>query len=513
MARRSPRQGDAADTGDGALRQLRVWLALTDLGVIVWATLGAQLLRFGVSGGRDIASTTERFALDYSTFSLGLALVWWLALRAHGLYEPHVLGHGATEYRLLGAATLRVFAGLALVGFALQVQIARGYILLALPAGVIGLFVARRLWRRWIGGQRVAGRLSHDVLVVGEASHAAGLIEAFRAVPEAGYGVVGVCTSTTDEASVAGVPVVGTEHEAAQVAIDLGVDVVACSAVHRLGTSGLRRLGWALEGSGIDLVVSPGLTEVAGPRVLTRPVAGLPLLHVEAPEFSGPKLYLKSTLDWLGALVLVIVLSPVMLAVAVAVKVQDGGPVFFRQERVGLGGRTFRMMKFRSMVPDAHALLPELRERQSVPDRGVDTDADADALRDGAAPTRTARPDRGVLFKMEDDPRITPVGRFIRRYSLDELPQLFDVLAGTMSLVGPRPPLAEEVAQYEDDVHRRLLVKPGVTGLWQVNGRSDLTWEQSVRFDLYYVENWSVALDLLILWRTVFAVLGQRGAY
>lgn len=489
MARRPPRQGDAADTGDGALRQLRVWLALTDLGVIVWATLGAQLLRFGLSGGRDIASTSERFALDYSTFSLGLALVWWLALRAHGLYEPHVLGHGATEYRLLGAATLRVFAGLALVGFALQVQIARGYILLALPAGVIGLFVARRLWRRWIGGQRVAGRLSHHVLVVGEATHAAGLVEAFRGVPEAGYDVVGVCTSTTDEAVVAGVPVVGTEHEAAQVAIDLGVDVVACGAVHRLGTSGLRRLGWALEGSGIDLVVSPGLTEVAGPRVLTRPVAGLPLLHVEAPEFSGPKLYLKSTLDWVGALVLVILLSPVMLAVAVAVKLSDGGPVFFRQERVGLDGEIFHMTKFRSMAVDAEARLEALREQAS------------DDV------------DRGVLFKVRDDPRVTPIGRFIRRYSIDELPQLFNVLTGRMSLVGPRPPLPAEVAQYEHDVHRRLLVKPGMTGLWQINGRSDLTWEQSVRFDLYYVENWSVAQDIVILWRTFHAVVTKDGAY
>lgn len=511
MARRSPRQGDAAETDDGALRQLRVWLALTDLGVILWATLGAQLLRFGVSGGEGIASTSERFALDYSTFSLGLALVWWLALRAHGLYEPHILGHGATEYRLLGAATLRVFAGLALIGFALQVQIARGYIVLALPAGLVGLFLARRMWRRWIGGQRVAGRLTHHVLVVGEATHAAGLVEAFRDVPEAGYDVVGVCTSTTDEAVVAGVPVVGTEHEAAEVAMDLGVDVVACGAVHRLGTSGLRRLGWALEGSGIDLVVSPGLTEIAGPRVLTRPVAGLPLLHVEAPEFSGPKLYLKSTLDWLGALVLVILLSPVMLAVAVAVKLHDGGPVFFHQERVGLGGRTFRMMKFRSMVPDAHEMLPELRERQSVPDRGIDIAADA--VRDGAVPARSTPPDRGVLFKMEDDPRITPVGRFIRRYSLDELPQLFNVLTGRMSLVGPRPPLPAEVAQYEHDVHRRLLVKPGMTGLWQINGRSDLTWEQSVRFDLYYVENWSVAQDIVILWRTFHAVVTKDGAY
>lgn len=249
---------------------MRVWLALTDLGVIVWATLGAQVLRFRDLGGENVASTTERLSLDYSTFSIGLAIVWWLALRAHGLDEPHVLGHGATEYRSLGAATLGVFAGLALIGFALQVQVARGYILLALPAGLFGLFVARQMWRRWIGGQRVAGRLSHDVLVVGEASHVEGIIEAFRTVPEAGYHVVAVCTSTTEETRVWGVPVVGTEQEAARVATDIGVDVVACGALHRLGISGLRRLGWALKCSGIALVVSPGLTEIAGPRVLSR---------------------------------------------------------------------------------------------------------------------------------------------------------------------------------------------------------------------------------------------------
>ncbi len=493
----------AAQSTPREMRQVQLWLAVSDLAIIAWATFGAQVLRFGVDGAR-VVSPEEFVSVDYTTFSLLLIVIWWLALRLHGLYSSHILGHGAVEYRLLGTATLRVFAAVALVGFALQIQVARGYILLALPAGLVGLYISRRLWRRWLGAQRIAGRMSHDVIVVGEAGHAKALIEAFAEVPEAGYRVVGVCTSTTDDAEVGGVPVLGSEHEVAKLAIEIGVDVVACTAAHRLGTAGLRRLGWALEGSDIELVVSPGLTGVAGPRVLTRPVAGLPLLHVEAPKFSGPRLVVKATVDWLGAAVLVVLFSPLLVGVAVAIKLQDGGPVFFRQERVGLDGRIFEMFKFRSMAPDAEARLAEVKELQEQ--------LVATSVRDGRA-LESQTVDRGVLFKMPDDPRVTPVGRFIRRYSIDELPQLFDVLAGRMSLVGPRPPLQEEVSRYETDVRRRLLVKPGMTGLWQINGRSNLSWEETVRFDLYYVENWSVAQDLLILWRTLSAVIRKDGAY
>lgn len=508
----------AADDDDHpGLRQVQIRIALTDFVLITWAVFGALILRFGLDAGSDIAASTDRFSLGYPTFSAALALAWWLSLLLHGAYEAEILGRGPTEYRLLLNATLRVFAAVALLAYAFKVEVARGYVLLALPAGLIGLFVARQVWRRWLGAERRAGKLNHDVLVVGEAGHARGLIEAFAKVPEAGYGVVGVCTSTTDAKRVGGVPVVGSEHQTAQLAIELGVDVVACGAVHRLGSSGLRRLGWALEGSGIELLLSPGLTEIAGSRVIARPVAGLPLLHVEAPTFSGPALIIKSTLDWLMALALVIVLSPLMLLVATLIKFQDGGPVFFRQQRVGLDGKAFQMTKLRSMRIDAEAELDELKHRQleertssirveDVHHHAVGSTSDAESV-------SAARVDRGVLFKMERDPRITPVGRFIRRYSIDELPQLFDVLSGKMSLVGPRPPLQDEVSQYEDDVHRRLLVKPGMTGLWQVNGRSNLSWDESVRLDLYYVENWSVALDMLILWRTFSAVFGKDGAY
>ncbi|HEX6872569.1 MAG TPA: sugar transferase, partial [Micromonosporaceae bacterium] len=248
----------------------------------------------------------------------------------------------------------------------------------------------------------------------------------------------------------------------------------------------LRRLGWQMEGTGIDLVLAPALTDVAGPRIHTRPVAGLPLIHVESPEFSGVRKAVKGLVDRSLALLALILLSPVFLVVAIAIRLDSRGPVFFRQTRVGLGGQEFGVFKFRSMVVDADNMLDELSQYN-------ETD--------------------GLMFKMRRDPRVTRVGAFLRKWSLDELPQLLNVVSGEMSLIGPRPPLPSEVAWYDQDVARRLLVKPGMTGLWQVSGRSDLSWEDGIRLDLYYVENWSLATDLTILWKTVGAVVRRRGAY
>ena len=235
-------------------------------------------------------------------------------------------------------------------------------------------------------------------------------------------------------------------------------------------------------------MVAPSLTDIGGPRIHTRPVQGLPLIHVETPTYSGRKLYTKRAFDLVGSGLLTVALSPVLLVLAVLVKATSPGPVFFLQERVGLNGGTFPMVKFRSMVVDAEARLQEL----SALDRAEGND---------------------VLFKMRNDPRVTKVGAFMRRYSLDEVPQLFNVLMGEMSLVGPRPPLAREVERYDVHVHRRFLVKPGMTGLWQVSGRSDLSWEDSVRLDLFYVENWSLVSDILILLKTARAVVRSEGAY
>jgi exopolysaccharide biosynthesis polyprenyl glycosylphosphotransferase len=250
-----------------------------------------------------------------------------------------------------------------------------------------------------------------------------------------------------------------------------------------LGSAGLRKLGWDLESTGIGLVLAPGMTQVAGPRILTRPVAGLPLLHVEAPTFTGPKRAVKNSFDIFGAALIGLLLSPLLLLVVLLVR-RDGGPAFYRQTRVGLGGEPFGMVKFRSMVPNADR-MPRPGEH------------------DGAGP----------LFKQKNDPRITPLGRILRKTSIDELPQLWNVVRGDMSLVGPRPPLASEVELYDDHVRRRFLVKPGMTGLWQVSGRSDLAWDDSVRLDLYYVENWNLVEDLKIMWRTGLTVLRGDGAY
>lgn len=248
----------------------------------------------------------------------------------------------------------------------------------------------------------------------------------------------------------------------------------------------LRWISWQLEGTDTDLVVSPGLTEVGGRRLHIQRVAGLPLLHIDEPEFSGFRRMVKGAFDRVMAGLALIVLSPVLIGIALAVRLAGPGPVLFTQTRIGRNGRTFRMIKFRSMCLDAESRRAALIEHNES---------------------------AGPLFKIRTDPRVTAVGRVLRRFSLDELPQLFNVITGSMSLVGPRPPLAEEVAQYRDDARRRLLVKPGLTGLWQISGRSDLSWDESVRLDLRYVENWSLALDMVVLWKTARAVVGAHGAY
>jgi exopolysaccharide biosynthesis polyprenyl glycosylphosphotransferase len=305
-----------------------------------------------------------------------------------------------------------------------------------------------------------------------------------------GMQVVGACVpqpAAADLLRAEGVPVLGDLSAAAGVVRSLRADAVAVTCSSETAAVYLRRLSWDLEGSGVELLVAPGLMEVAGPRMHMRPFIGLPLVHVEEPEFTGPKRLVKNLLDRMGAMVVLLLTAPVLACIALAVRLDSPGPVLFRQQRVGQGGRAFTMLKFRTMVADAESRREALRSRNQNSD--------------------------GLLFKVTGDPRVTRVGRVLRRYSLDEIPQLLNVVSGRMSLVGPRPPLPEEVALYDDSVARRLLVKPGLTGLWQVSGRSDLTWEEAVRLDLRYVENWSLALDIQILWKTVSAVVRAEGAY
>jgi exopolysaccharide biosynthesis polyprenyl glycosylphosphotransferase len=261
----------------------------------------------------------------------------------------------------------------------------------------------------------------------------------------------------------------------------VGADTVVVTSDDALTPDELREMSWQLVPGEHHLVLAPSLTDVGGPRIHTRPVAGLPLIHVETPRSEGWKKYGKRGLDIVGATAALVILSVPLLLVALAVKLSSPGPVLYRQERVGLNGDPFLMLKFRSMRENADAELPALLAQQG---------------RDGTP-----------LFKVKDDPRLTPLGRFLRKFSIDEFPQLVNVLTGDMSLVGPRPQREAEVALYDNVAFRRLLIKPGMSGLWQVSGRSQLSWEDAIRLDLYYVENWSLMGDIVILWRTVRAVV------
>ena len=489
MTLRTPHRLDhSTEISERALSSLIRRMGITDLLVIIWAVLGAQLIRFGPDAAGATLPGVQHISLasTYTFFSTVLVGAWLLILRIHGAYDQRLLGHVPEEYKAVATASFRLFGVLAAVSYVLRLDVARGYVAMALPAGMIGLLLSRWFWRRWLTLHRVQGLMSASVLVVGDHDHLVNLIRALNSVPEAGYQVVAACCDEPDRSNFGQVPVLGNESEAAEIARRIGVNTVACTSSSRLGADGLRRLSWALEGQDIDLVVTPGLTDVAGPRVLTRPVAGMSLLHVEAPVFAGPRLAVKSAIDRCGAAFLLALLSPLFAVVAALLRLDRRGPVFYRQARIGKDGTSFSMLKFRTMLVGAEAMLPSLQDRSEG---------------------------QGPLFKLRDDPRITRIGAKLRRYSLDELPQLVNVLRGEMSLVGPRPPLPSEVKTYANDVRRRLLVKPGMTGLWQINGRSDLSWDESVRFDLYYVENWSIMSDLMILWRTGRAVLRASGAY
>ncbi|MHA6784831.1 sugar transferase [Pseudonocardia saturnea] len=417
----------------------------------------------------------------------GLATVVCLALvRA---WHPPVLGQGVEEYTRLfrGVTGSAVLIGMG--GLALQIPSVRPWAFGLIPMMGLLCLCGRYLLRRGLHARRAAGRCVHSALVVGSTEAVADLIRRTRREPYNGWAVRAACLPEgvgPDGGSLFDdVPVVGDLDAVAEAVRAGGHRVVAVGRAPGWTPRRLHQLAWDLEGLGADLVVDPGLMEVAGPRLHVSPVDGLPLLRLTQPSLTGPARVVKAVLDRLGALALLTILVPLMLAVALAVAL-DGGPVFFRQARVGRHGTTFQMVKFRSMVVDAEALRAALGEEN-----------------EGAGP----------LFKIRRDPRITRVGALLRRYSLDELPQLFNVLGGSMSLVGPRPPLPEEVATYDQQAQRKLRVRPGLTGLWQVSGRSDLSWEESVRLDLRYVENWSLALDGIILWKTVGTIIKPGGAY
>jgi exopolysaccharide biosynthesis polyprenyl glycosylphosphotransferase len=406
------------------------------------------------------------------------------------VWERRILGQGAEEFRRLGNAVLAAMFLLGLTALAMDVGYFRPWVFGVLPVTGVGLMSTRYALRRVLHARRRRGHCMYPVLVAGDLDEVADLIGRTRRESYNGWSVTGVCISGQTAASpareVRGVPVIGGLPDVSALARRGDYAVVAVAPAAHWTRQRLRELAWELEGSPAELVVAPTLMEVTGPRLHVAPVYGLTLLRVSQPTFTGLRWMLKSAGDRVAALLALIVIAPVLLAVALAIKCGEGGPVLFRQQRVGKGGRLFGMLKFRSMVVDAE------RRRSQL-----------DHVNEGA----------GLLFKVRADPRVTRVGAVLRRYSLDELPQLVNVLTGDMSMVGPRPPLPAEAEQYGYEARRRLLVKPGLTGLWQVSGRSELSWEETVSLDLRYVENWSFAMDAVILWKTLGAVLRGHGAY
>ncbi|WP_089249945.1 sugar transferase [Rhodococcoides kyotonense] len=457
-------------------------LVVSDTIVVVASVAAAHFVRFG-------ADTDS----SYVPVTVGLIAGWLIALAAFRSRSTRIVGAGPDEYRLVLTTSFRLFGLLAIGSLLLQMDVARGYLAIAFPLGTLGLLVTRRAWRKHLVRERGRGLSTSSLLVVGSPDAAAGMIRSLERDRRSGYRVVGYCAPNTATApeflTVHGrsIPLLGDENTVLDAVRASGADTVAVTATEHLGPVGIRKMLWALEPHDVDLVVAPGVMDVAGSRLVMRPAADIPLINVEKPQYDGAAKFTKSAFDILFALGALVVAAPVMLVIAVAVKCTSPGPVFHRSERMGLDGKPFEMIKFRSMVVDAESHLEALLSQNDS--------------------------DGGVLFKMKDDPRVTRVGRVIRRLSLDELPQFLNVLKRDMSVVGPRPPLRREVDGYDIDVRRRLLVKPGVTGLWQVSGRSDLSWEESVRLDLSYVENWSMSQDLLIIARTVRAVTRSEGAY
>lgn len=466
------------------LKALPVTALVIDLAVM----LGVGFI--AILGRRELDIFTASARVESSLTIAGPAMIlgWLAAIGLLGGYRTEVFGAGVDEYKRVLNASL-VAAGLSGVGcYLAKYELSRGFFLLAFVTGIPALLTGRLLLRRLIHTARRHGALLQRVIIAGSRSHIDEIAAVLRRESWLGYQILGALTPEYDlsEETGTGVPVIGNSSDATDIVREVGADVVFFAGGALGASSQLRRALWDLERHSVQIVVAPSVTDVSSERIKVRPVGGLPLMHIEPPTWSEASRWGKRTFDLVAASLLILAFTPLLAFTAAQIKLHDGGPVFFSHRRVGKDGRSFACLKFRTMVVDADSQLQQLREASGK-----------DAL----------------LFKLKDDPRITSPGRWLRRFSIDELPQLFNVWKGEMSLVGPRPQVEAEVALYDDDMSRRLRVRPGMTGLWQVSGRNDLTTEEAVRLDLYYVDNWSMVQDLSILFRTFGAVTRARGAY
>lgn len=469
--------------------KVKAGLYLVDAFAIAITLTLVHVISFGFANQQ--IDSEHNIPFGYTGLGLVLGLAWLLVLSLADTRNIRYLGLGSEEYRLVMKASTYFFATIIIISYLTKTDFGRMYVLLAYPIGIGMLLFGRWFSRRCLVNWRARGRALSRVMIIGDVESGNHLHRTLVESKNSGLSPVAAYLPRSEEGSRladSSIPTLGYSPDAKEVlrvVRENNIHAVAVSTGHNLNPAELRRLGWALAAAHVALIMAPAMTDIAGPRIHTQPMNGMPLIHVHTPRLTGMQAFAKRSLDIVASGLGMILLAPLMLPIILLIK-KDGGPAFFTHERIGYHGNPFQMYKLRSMVTNAEEIKEELIAQQGG---------------------------KALLFKMEDDPRITTIGKFIRKYSIDELPQLWNVFIGDMSLVGPRPMVAAEVAEYEEDAYRRLLVKPGITGLWQVSGRSNLSWEESIRLDLYYVENWSFAGDLLILGRTVKAVFAQDGAY
>ncbi|MFL0564897.1 sugar transferase [Microbacterium sp. 179-I 1D1 NHS] len=486
LAGAAPRASAALVSRQQWERRFRVRLRTSDTAIVALACA------FATAASLPVTSTETTGGVPYSAAAIAVATgtLWLAALLLFNTRSASVIGSGAAEYARVAHATGLAFGLLAILFVVFEWDGIRAQLFTALPLGTLALLMSRWAWRRWLIAQRADGRFASRTVVVGSRDDVEYAIRTLGPAGQLGYLVVGVALleDSNECVRVDGVdyPVLHGEDAVLRAAEIYGSDTIVVASQPAGDPTYVKRLSWSLEGTAAELVISSRLADVAGPRMSLRPVEGMPLIHVKIPTFEGASYYVKRALDILVSSAALLAFAPVALAIALAIKTNDGGPVFFRQSRVGRDGHEFAMLKFRTMRVDAEAQLAALLEQN-----------------EGSGP----------LFKLKRDPRVTRVGQVLRKFSLDEVPQFWNVLRGDMSVVGPRPPLPAEVTAYDGTVFRRLYIKPGITGPWQVGGRSDLSWEESVRLDLRYVENWTVMTDLVLMWRTAKVMITPQGAY
>ncbi|MEV8565082.1 sugar transferase [Streptomyces sp. NPDC051322] len=433
----------------------------------------------------------------YALWSAAVAALAWLSIQTfRHRYAERLMGESRGALPVLHD-WLILLGVLAVCRAAADLRHGPLLCLAALLPSLLLTLVCRKATYRHLASARRKAQVVTRVLVIGEPSAADDVAEHLAGRTDHPYIVVGIVALGAGEITSGsrlagrmtfGSPVASSEDTRPLLATaqELQADVVMVAPGASMSGERLRRLSWALHDAGVELALAPGLVEISVKRLQATSAAGMALLRIVPPVRRGVQPVLKSVMDRAGAALGLVVLSPLFVLIALAVRLNSAGPVFYRQERIGQAGTPFVMWKFRTMHRDADARKAELAAVNEV---------------------------EGPMFKMRRDPRVTGAGRVLRRASLDELPQLINVVRGDMSLVGPRPPLPEEVALYNEVEARRLAVRPGMTGLWQISGRSDLSWDETIQLDLQYVDNWSFTSDVDVMARTLRAVVDGRGAY